>query len=226
MSGSGFSEAFVVAGEFNAAPPAPTSGQKIPLQQDSAGNLLVNVVTGGGSNASVGADNAVAPTSATEIGIIDDTGKLQGTSSSNPVPISTGRMAAITAAWTSATPQNTVLLLSVLLFQTVVLSLNVTGTISAGVAIFEVSDDGGTTWYSTLGYQSGISVGNATVTFSVSPSILWQFNVTGFTNFRVRLSTVIGGTGTATFRLQASSGNQTAPSTNIAAIAGNAVLTQ
>jgi len=39
------------------------------------------------SGASEGATGATAPTSATEIGIIDDNGNLQGASSSNPVPV-------------------------------------------------------------------------------------------------------------------------------------------
>src|SRR5271154_5345061 len=53
-----------------------------------AGSLNVNITGGGGSNASVGATGATAPTSATEIGVIDGSGKLQGASSANPVPIS------------------------------------------------------------------------------------------------------------------------------------------
>ena len=44
-------------------------------------------ITGGGSNASVGATGATAPTSATEVGIIDSSGKLQGASSANPVSV-------------------------------------------------------------------------------------------------------------------------------------------
>jgi hypothetical protein len=39
-------------------------------------------------NASIGATGATAPTSATEIGWIDGTGKLQGISASNPLPVS------------------------------------------------------------------------------------------------------------------------------------------
>src|SRR6266566_1498773 len=113
---AGFGDAFVVAGEFNVSPPAPVSGQKVPVQVDASGNLLVNVVTGGGSNASVGITGTTAPTSATEIGVIDGTGKLQGVSTLNPVPISVGRVLAVTAAWTSATPQDTVLSLAVSLF--------------------------------------------------------------------------------------------------------------
>lgn len=41
---------------------------------------------GSGSNPSVGTNGTTAPTSSTEIGIIDGTGKLQGVSSTNPVP--------------------------------------------------------------------------------------------------------------------------------------------
>lgn len=110
----------LISGVYNAQAPAPADEQVCALQLDSEGNLLVNVmegggvlgsvkiedssgnalnsngsgalqvavVSGGGSNPSVGLTGAAAPTSATEIGIIDGSGKLQGASSSNPVPVS------------------------------------------------------------------------------------------------------------------------------------------
>lgn len=81
----------VVGGVFNLSAPLPADGQSSALQLDSAGNLLVNVAVGGGgggSNLSVGVTGATAPTSATEIGTIDGTGKLQGVSATNPLPIS------------------------------------------------------------------------------------------------------------------------------------------
>lgn len=40
------------------------------------------------SSASTGLNGAIAPTSSTEIGIIDNSGNLQGVSSTNPLPIS------------------------------------------------------------------------------------------------------------------------------------------
>jgi hypothetical protein len=43
---------------------------------------------GSGSNASVGANGAVAPTSSTEVGFIDGSGNLQGVSPTNPLPVS------------------------------------------------------------------------------------------------------------------------------------------
>ncbi len=42
------SSALPVGGQYNATPPAPGNGQTLPLQQDSEGNLLVNVAAGGG----------------------------------------------------------------------------------------------------------------------------------------------------------------------------------
>ncbi len=239
---AGFGDAFVVAGEFNVSPPAPTSGQKVPFQVDASGNLLVNVAAGGGGGTQyVDGTTQATPTGTVALGknpsnvlhslSLDASGNLvvaQGTPAASTAgwPITQGRVTAVTAAWTSATPQDTVLSLAISAFQTVVLSLNVTGTISAGVATFEVSDDNGVTWYSALGYRSGNSVGdlNASLFNPGNVSVLWQFNVTGFMNFRVRLSSAIVGTGTATFRLQASSGAQTSPTTNIAAVGGNPVL--
>jgi len=50
--------------------------------------LSVNVISGGGANASVGVTGVLAPTSATEVGWIDGTGKLQGVSVANPLPVS------------------------------------------------------------------------------------------------------------------------------------------
>ena len=66
-----------------------SGGAAAPFVFDSAsGGLKVDVVAGGSaSNASVGLTGATAPTSATEIGIIDSGGKLQGASSTNPIRI-------------------------------------------------------------------------------------------------------------------------------------------
>lgn len=62
-----------------------TSGNA--LNSNGAGALNVAVVSGGGSNPSVGLTGSPAPTSATEIGIIDISGNLQGASAANPVPV-------------------------------------------------------------------------------------------------------------------------------------------
>lgn len=58
-----------------------------PLNSNGSGALNVAVVSGGGSNASVGATGTTAPTSATEIGVVDNSGNLRGASSTFPVRI-------------------------------------------------------------------------------------------------------------------------------------------
>ena len=63
-----------------------TSGNA--LNSNGSGALNVAVVSGGGSNPSVGTTGSPAPSSATEIGTIDGSGNLQGASASNPVPVS------------------------------------------------------------------------------------------------------------------------------------------
>jgi hypothetical protein len=91
-SGGGGATGNVNITGVNSNPPALTNPLPVELSDGTqavgtAGNpLSVNVITGGGSNASVGATGATAPTSATEVGIIDGGGKLQGVSVSNPLP--------------------------------------------------------------------------------------------------------------------------------------------
>src|SRR6266403_2566009 len=91
-SGSGGGGGNVNLTGINSVPPSLTNPLPVELSDGTnpvgtIGNpLSVNVITGGGSNASVGVTNTTAPTSATEIGVIDGTGKLQGASSTNPVP--------------------------------------------------------------------------------------------------------------------------------------------
>lgn len=77
-----------------AAPPAlresvavcdPNSPQHCAAPNASGAIPITGSITA--DNASVGANNATAPASSTEIGTIDGTGKLQGISSTNPIPI-------------------------------------------------------------------------------------------------------------------------------------------
>lgn len=62
---AGFST-FTVGGVFNLSAPTPVDGQFIPLQLDSAGNLLVNVAVGGGG----GTQYADGTTQATPTGTV------------------------------------------------------------------------------------------------------------------------------------------------------------
>jgi hypothetical protein len=97
--GGGGASSNVNIADVNGHPSALSNPLPVELSDGTnavgtSGNpLSVNVITGGGSNASVGVTGTTAPTSATEIGIIDGTGKLQGASATNPVPI-TGSISA------------------------------------------------------------------------------------------------------------------------------------
>jgi hypothetical protein len=86
----------ITGGVYNATLPAPQDKQACALQLDSAGNLKVNVIVGGGgggSNASVGLNGVLAPTSSTEIGFIGSGGLETPVSAANPLPI-TGSISA------------------------------------------------------------------------------------------------------------------------------------
>jgi hypothetical protein len=113
-------------------------------------------------------------------------------------------LAAVTAAWTSATASDTALSLSITGMSTIGLTLNPTSTFTAGTLNFEVSDDGGTTWYAMALRRVDSGVTETVYAIVASQKIAWQSDVGGYTDFRVRLNPAITGTGTANLRLQAS----------------------
>lgn len=103
-----------------------------------------------------------------------------------------------TVAWTSSTTLNTALTLNVTGYGTVAITLNQGSTITGGVVTFEVSDTvAGTNWYPiNVEGVTGATVPLSTYTFVASTNAAFQANISGFIQFRVRLSTVISGTGT------------------------------
>lgn len=113
-------------------------------------------------------------------------------------------LAAVTAAWTSATGSDTALSLSVVGMAVVAFTLNPTTTFTAGAINFEASDDGGTTWYPIALRRVDSGVTETSYTIVASQKVAWQGDVSGYTDFRVRLNPAITGTGTANLRLQAS----------------------
>ena len=101
----------------------------------------------------------------------------------------------VTAAWTSATAQNTALQLIVVNWATVSVSLNQGSTITGGVVTFEVSDTlAGTNWFPIAMAGTGGGGAVTSYTLAASTNIGFQMNVAGFALFRVRLSTAITGT--------------------------------
>jgi hypothetical protein len=160
--------------------------------------------------------NSPIPTGANTIGAISNTGFNvnnsptvgQGTAAAGTAgwPHTQGNVAAVTAAWTSATTVDTTLSLAVTNYSTIMLSYRGSSTLTAGSLVFEVSDDGGTNWYAFAATRQDVSYTTETSFTIAVTNQLWQSHIVGATNFRVRLNPAISGTGTVNLRLQASAG--------------------
>lgn len=100
-----------------------------------------------------------------------------------------------TATWGTGTALNTALAINCSGAGTVTLTSVETGTTTtAGALAFEVFD--GTNWWPVSGQQIGSYTVQSSYTLVNATSVAWQFDVAGFQQFRVRLSTAITGTGT------------------------------
>jgi hypothetical protein len=112
-------------------------------------------------------------------------------------PITGGQTAESTAAWTSATALNTTLALTITGYNTVAITLNQGTTLTGGAVTFEASDTvAGTNWYVIGATETNNYTSVNSYTFVASTNQAFTTDVTGFVQFRVRLSTVITGTGT------------------------------
>jgi hypothetical protein len=102
-----------------------------------------------------------------------------------------------TATWNSTTVANTTLQDSVDSASTAIITLNVTGTLTAGLINFEASPDG-ITWYPII----GLIQGTLTIFTNWQPfygsSLALQFNIAGFSTYRCRLATALTGSGSVT----------------------------
>jgi hypothetical protein len=109
-----------------------------------------------------------------------------------------------TAAWTSATTVNTALTATVTGYGTVIVTLNQGTTLTGGAVTFEVSD-AATNWYSIPAQilNGGTGAFSSFFSFVASSNTAFSINVAGFVSFRIRLSTVISGTGTVNVGVQA-----------------------
>lgn len=105
-----------------------------------------------------------------------------------------------TTSWNSGTALNTTLSVGVENNAAVLVSLIISGTVTAGQVNFEASDDG-VNWYTVPGLvQSTFAIFNSWQPSFGSP-VAFQFCVSGFTQFRVRLATVLTGSGSVTANL-------------------------
>lgn len=118
-----------------------------------------------------------------------------------------GAVTPVTAVYTSATAGNTALSLTVTGLNTVIVSFTTTGTVTQGGFTFEV-DDGSGQWQQIQGVRvvsGSTEYAESSANFAYGGGTMaWQFNVAGFTTFRLRLSQVILGSGSLNFRISGS----------------------
>jgi hypothetical protein len=109
----------------------------------------------------------------------------------------------VTGSWTNATSLNaTVVSSDITGYGVVAASFVTSGTITQGTTIFEVSDDGGTTWWPIAGLQTGNN--NQAPSFVLTgTSASFEFATGAYNLFRVRLNPVILGSGSVAIRLSA-----------------------
>lgn len=207
--------------------PSYTTAQTDPLSLDTSGNLRTSVNntvtvnntqqgTASQNVAQFGGNSVVTGTGTGGSGIprvtVSSDSSLtanQGTAAVSTAgwPITSGNLAETTAAWTSATTVNTALTLTVTGYNSINVYFNQTTTLTGGVATFEGSDTTGFTNAYPVQCTQGNSFTTAgTYTFVASTNQQWDCDVSAFIAFRVRLSTVISGTGTVNVGLEASAG--------------------
>lgn len=198
------------------------------LQVDASKFLKVNCATGCSGGATTPSDAFANPTTAglsasfnmgwngatwdrlkstTANGLVVDVSRVQGNvtatqgtaaASTAGWPATSGTVARTSAAWTSATSVDTTLAQAVTGYAVSNITVNTTSTFTGGTLNFEVSDDGGTTWFSISSCQIAAYTCGNTYALVASTKIAFDIDVDGFTNVRVRLNPAITGTGTAT----------------------------
>lgn len=163
------------------------------------------------------------------------TGRLLVSSGTSGINVSQGTAAPVTGGWpiingefatdtlgtfTNATQTNSVTTgSSIDGYATVVVTIN--GTYNTASAVFEMSDDGGTTWYTASGTRSDSSATIETgYTSLTNTTRAWYVTVAGMDAFRVRSTAVTSGTVNVRFSISAApvgvqSTSQLAAGTNI-----------
>lgn len=175
----------VIAGWYSTSPTACTSGDLCAPSLTSDRKLYVQAFQG----------TSPWVTSAS-----------QGTAAASTAgwPVIGGNIAESTGAWTSATSANTAITLTTAGYNAVFVTLNQGSTITGGVVTFEGSDTAGfTNAYTTYCSQVNSATFATSYTLVQSANQAFVCNVSGYAAFRVRLSTVISGTGTINVGAQA-----------------------
>jgi len=122
-------------------------------------------------------------------------------SDQSAIPIKGNLGAVSTASWTSGTSVNTALALNISAYNAVSVAMSNTSTMTGGVLSFEVSPNSTTgsdgTWFPVAMARIDSYTTETVYTLNTVANRAWTTSVDAFIYFRVRLSTVIAGTGTA-----------------------------
>lgn len=116
-------------------------------------------------------------------------------------PQTYAQQAKASAAWTSATAQDTRLTVPVANFSSVIVTLSTTSTMTGGGLFFE-TDDGSSSWlWPANCTRNSAFKSDATYPLSGPAAQSWECDISNWTTFGVRLNPVIVGTGTATIQI-------------------------
>lgn len=107
-------------------------------------------------------------------------------------PIINGEQTDFTGTFTNATQTGTVIATNLDGYGNVLISIN--GTYGTATAIFEGSDDSGTTWYTVQASRDNTNVIETGYTSLTNTSQTWQINNPGFDSIRLRSTAVTSGT--------------------------------
>lgn len=110
----------------------------------------------------------------------------------NPIFIANAEAGDTTGTFTNATQTTSLTATNCDGYATALVSIN--GTYGAASAVFEASDDSGTTWYSVAGIQSDDSAIVTGYTALTNTNRQWSFPISGNDSFRVRSTAVASGT--------------------------------
>lgn len=161
---------------------------------DGAGNLLtsttnaldINIKSGSIANTSFGATQATASSLNATV--------VQGTAAAlaSPWPVYNGEISDFTGTFTNATQTTSVTATGLDGYGNILISIQ--GTYGTATAVFEGSDDSGTTWFSVDAAQTSGSTIEGGYTSLSNVTRSWQVNVPGFDSVRVRSTAVASGT--------------------------------
>ncbi len=161
---------------------------------DGSGNLLtsttnaldINIKSGSIGNTSFGATQATASSLNATV--------VQGTAAAitGGWPTIAGETADTTGTFTNGTQTTSITATSLSGYQAATISIN--GTYGTATAVFEGSDDAGTTWYTLQASRTDSATIETGYTSLTNTTRMWTAEITGLDSFRVRSTAVASGT--------------------------------